>query len=328
MLDISSLYDFVENSVLRGRRSRRRRAVNINTVDEVPDSSWFTNPHRTRRWLIRLVPRSPHATGTDRDLDDRLGQDGRRVARLHRPRRTGQIYFIKFDPPSNPEMASGAEVISTKFFHAFGYHVPENYVATFRREELSDRRGRADRRRTDGGVRPDRGPREPVEAGGAQRRRHLSRPREQGARRRAGRPVPLLRDAPDDPNDIFPHEHRRELRALRVFAAWLNHDDSRSINTLDMLVATARQIDLRHNLIDFGSTLGSGTIQAQSAPGNEFIWRSRSTLITMLTLGFYVRPWIKVPYPDIPAVGRIESAYFRPRTGSLIPEPGVQRRAT
>ena len=44
--------------------------------------------------------------------------------------RTGQLYFIKFDPPSNPEMASGAEVISTKFFHAFGYHVPENYIAT------------------------------------------------------------------------------------------------------------------------------------------------------------------------------------------------------
>ena len=49
---------------------------------------------------------------------------------------TGQLYFIKFDPPSNPEMSSGAEVISTKFFYAFGYHVPENYIATIRRESL------------------------------------------------------------------------------------------------------------------------------------------------------------------------------------------------
>ena len=32
----------------------------------------------------------------------------------------------------------------------------------------------------------------------------------------------------------------------------------------------------------------------------------------MLTLGLYVRPWIKVPYPDMPAVGRIESTYYRP----------------
>ena len=48
----------------------------------------------------------------------------------------GDLYFIKFDPPANPEMASGAEVISTKFFYAFGYHVPENYIATVRRESI------------------------------------------------------------------------------------------------------------------------------------------------------------------------------------------------
>jgi hypothetical protein len=32
----------------------------------------------------------------------------------------------------------------------------------------------------------------------------------------------------------------------------------------------------------------------------------------MLTLGFYVRPWIKVKYSELPAVGRIEGAYFQP----------------
>ncbi|MBA3296348.1 MAG: hypothetical protein H0U19_05385, partial [Acidobacteria bacterium] len=43
-----------------------------------------------------------------------------------------------------------------------------------------------------------------------------------------------------------------------------------------------------------------------------FVWEARPTLITMLTLGLYVRPWIKVDYPNIPAVGRLESTYFRP----------------
>ena len=38
----------------------------------------------------------------------------------------------------------------------------------------------------------------------------------------------------DDPNDIFPHEDRRELRGLRIFDSWLNHNDSDSVNSLDM----------------------------------------------------------------------------------------------
>ncbi len=117
----------------------------------------------------------------------------------------------------------------------------------------------------------------------------------------------------DDPNDIHPHEHRRELRGLRVSAAWLNHDDSRAINTRDFLQDAGGRRLLRHYLIDFGSTLGSGSTQAQGIrAGNEYIWEARPTLVTMLTLGFYVRPWIKVSYPDLPAVGRFEANYFRP----------------
>ena len=118
---------------------------------------------------------------------------------------------------------------------------------------------------------------------------------------------------PDDPNDIYDHEHRRELRGLRVFAAWLNHDDSRSVNTLDTLVEHEGRRIVRHHLIDFASTLGSGSTAAQKPrAGNEYIWEARPTFITMLTFGLYVRPWIKVQYPDLPSIGRIEAAYFAP----------------
>ena len=48
----------------------------------------------------------------------------------------GIIWFIKFDPPSNPEMATGAEMVSTKLFWALGFHVPENHLATLRRDNL------------------------------------------------------------------------------------------------------------------------------------------------------------------------------------------------
>ena len=68
---------------------------------------------------------------------------------------------------------------------------------------------------------------------------------------------------PDDPNDIVPHEHRRELRGARVFGAWLNHDDSRGVNSLDMLESRDGRGYIKHYMFDFGSTLGSGTVFAQ-----------------------------------------------------------------
>ena len=45
---------------------------------------------------------------------------------------------------------------------------------------------------------------------------------------------------PDDPNDIVAHQHRRELRALRVFGAWTNLTDMKAGNTLDTLVPQKR----------------------------------------------------------------------------------------
>ena len=51
-----------------------------------------------------------------------------------------------------------------------------------------------------------------------------------------GKPIGRIRftgTRPDDPNDLVPHEDRRELRGYGVFAAWLNHVDAKAINTLD-----------------------------------------------------------------------------------------------
>ena len=77
---------------------------------------------------------------------------------------------------------------------------------------------------------------------------------------------------PDDPNDIYPHERRRELRGLRVFAAWLNHDDARSINSIDTYVEEDGRHYIRHYLQDFGSNLGSGSTSAQQPRGgNEYL---------------------------------------------------------
>ena len=119
---------------------------------------------------------------------------------------------------------------------------------------------------------------------------------------------------PDDPNDIVPHEHRRELRGARVFAAWLNHDDSRGINSLDMLEQADGKSYIRHYMFDFGSIMGSGTIFAQRhRPGNEYILEWKPGWLTLATLGLYVRPWMLIDYPDVPpSVGRFEGDAFDP----------------
>jgi hypothetical protein len=312
---LSQLYDFTENSFLGAGERADKAAENVNTIDQVPDSSWFTNRIGRETWTVEQIVKGPDTgAGPVGKWTIVSGKMEGRAAGFTIRDSTNQLYFIKFDPPTNPEMATAAEVISTKFFHAFGYHVPENYLAWVGRDNLEigenarfddkfGQRRTMDQRDLDALLEQA-----PKDASG--------RYRAVASKALEGKPVGPFRyygTRADDPNDIFPHEHRRELRGLRAFCAWLNHDDSRSVNTFDALVQSGGRTIVRHNLLDFGSTLGSGTVQAQSPrAGNEFLWESRPTFITMLTLGFYVRPWIKVPYPDIPSLGRIESDYFSP----------------
>jgi hypothetical protein len=117
----------------------------------------------------------------------------------------------------------------------------------------------------------------------------------------------------DDPNDIVPHEHRRDLRGLRVLCAWLNHDDSRAVNSLDMLVEEEGRKFIRHHLIDFGSTLGSAT-NGPNTPRNgyEYIFDAGTTAKQFFTLGLWVPKWAKKKYPGIPSAGSFESEVFDP----------------
>ena len=311
--EISDPFDFIENTFLKPADASNQRAVNVNTIDEVPDSSWFAN--RSRLTVDDYV-RGPNTSGGPAPGAWTVvsgKSDGITPGFTVRDS-ADTTWFIKFDPPSNPEMATGAEIIATKLFWAAGYHVPENYLAVLDPATLT-----VDARAT---MRDAVGTRQPLTRDGVDRllaqgaRRADGRYRVIASRQLTGRPVGPFKyygTRPDDPNDIFPHEHRRELRGLRAFSAWLNHDDSRSVNTLDTLVELDGRHVLRHHLIDFGSTLGSASVTAQKPrAGNEYIWEARPTLLTMLSFGFWVRPWIKVRYPDYPAVGNIEAAYFWP----------------
>ena len=119
----------------------------------------------------------------------------------------------------------------------------------------------------------------------------------------------------DDPNDVFPHERRRELRGLRVFAAWLNHDDARAINSIDTYVEENGRRYIRHYLQDFGSNLGSGSTSAQQPRGGyEYLIEPGKIGKGLIGFGLYRRDWMSIKWSDDPSIGNIEAEVFDPAT--------------
>jgi hypothetical protein len=110
--------------------------------------------------------------------------------------------------------------------------------------------------------------------------------------------------------------NRRELRGLRVFSAWVNHMDSRGINSLDTLVDVGSKKVVHHYLLDFGSTLGSAAVTVKSRrSGYAYLWDVADSVKTMATFGLFVPRWAFVAYPmQLPAVGRFEGDHFEPET--------------
>jgi hypothetical protein len=313
----SNGFDFAEHTFGKPGDRSNVRAVNVNTIDEVPDSSWFTNRIGRRDMSIDEIVRGPNQLET-------VNIDGWPIVqekssgitpgyRVTDP--TGHLHQVKFDPPEHPEMASSAEVIGAAFYHALGYNVvqgyaidvdPERIVISPKATTVDMSGNRRTMRREDVDRLLSRAARLP----NGKYRATLSRFAE-------GRPVGYFKyygTRPDDPNDIHRHEHRRELRANRVFSAWLNHDDSRGINSLDMLDGPDGRKHIVHYMFDFGSIMGSGSTVAQvPRAGNEYILEWAPALKTLATLGLYVRPWILVDYDeDAKAVGRFEGDFFDP----------------
>ena len=318
-VELDDYYDFLENAFGTPGDRSRLRALNVNTVDEVPDSSWFEN-----RIGRRDIPIAELVKGPDRPVrfgtawtivrgKNRGFHPGFRAVDRSDP--TGQVYQLEVDPPRNPEMATGAEVVGAAFYHAFGYHTVDVYLTEIDPAalEISPNATIKDANGRRPFVREDL---EEILKNAA--RLPNGRIRVTAERFLDGDDMGRFEyhgTRTDDPNDIYPHEHRRELRGSRVFAAWLNHDDSRAVNTMVMRHREGDRAHLKYYIVDFGSLLGSATRFADSAQsGREYTLQARPSLLTLLSFGFYVRPWLRNADPPGPAaVGRFSADDFDPR---------------
>ena len=226
----------------------------------------------------------------------------------------GDVWFVSFDAAGHPEAATGAIMVANKIFWALGYWQVENHLVTLAPANLtiseeakftppSGRERRMERRDLD-----DVFARAHRSADGTYRA--------VAARAVPGRPVGGFRyhgTRPDDPNDVVPHEHRRELRALKVFGAWTNLSDMKAGNTLDTVVTENGRSVVRHYLQDVGSTFGTGANGPHDYDeGWETLFDRGLTRKRLVRLGFVFEPWLTAPYVEHPAIGRFEGDRFDP----------------
>jgi hypothetical protein len=315
--DIDLIFDLSLNLFARpGDPAENVRAMSLNTIDEVPDSNWFTN-----RLIARVVSPEEAARGPLTGSGPAPGpwtvtQDKRSGAAPGFTMRdsAGVTWFVSFDARGYPEAATGAIVVANKIFWTLGYWQVENHLTSIRPENIMVAEtamvrppSRITRRMTTSDV------------GKVLARAHPSPDgsyRAVAARAIPGRPVDgfhYFGTRSDDPNDIVPHEHRRELRALKVFGAWTNLVDMKAGNTLDSVITENGRSVVRHYLQDVGSTFGTGAnAPREFDEGWEYLFEGGPAWRRLYTLGLALPRWQTVDYENHDAIGRFEGDAFDP----------------
>ncbi|MBY0506910.1 MAG: hypothetical protein K2X03_23535 [Bryobacteraceae bacterium] len=311
---LSDYYDAVSHSLATpGDIERRQAAQGVNTLGEPMQGAWWTKRHYYHPMsLDELVagPGNTHAPSMQGQWTVIGAKSEGITPGFVMIDSKKEMYYIKFDPLTNPEMATGADHVAIRLVHALGYHVPENYLVEFSPSLLAlgndvliaDRLGRQHKMNS-----RDLG----------EMLRMAPKTKEGKYRATASRAIPGKGIGPyryfgvrsDDPNDYVPHEHRRDLRGLAVVSAWIDHDDSRAINTYDSLIDGS----IRHYILDLGSSLGSGTQKANSPrSGGEYLFGWKQSAGQLFSLGFAVPSWARADYPKLPSIGLFESKTFDP----------------
>jgi hypothetical protein len=304
----------------------RREAVNVNTQDEVPNSTWFTNRNH-----LHAVPTAELRNGPDSlRLPARpwvithLKQGG--MGRGFRIRDAdGYKWLVKLEPQGYPQLCTGADMVARTLLHAAGYNVPHNEPVRFVRDDLvidpklsaasgEDRFTSADldsllagtARFPDGRYSAFASLFVPGHVVGAPNLNH----------RRRG-----------DGNDWYTPANRRELRGLFVIASWINFWDTKDSNFLDTFVATQDSLGhLVHYVLDPGSALGANALGPRIPTEGfentiDFGWIGRR----FITLGWVEEPWRRVRPDSLPSVGSFESAEFDPGAfATEVPHPAFR----
>ncbi|WP_437314533.1 hypothetical protein [Sorangium sp. So ce385] len=316
-------------------------AVNVNSVDEVPDSSWFTNRIGKRPLSVEELVSGPCG---DKTLDPEA-PDGSWVIDMGKPNGANPgfrikvegvgKFMLKADPAEQPERATGATAIAARLYHAAGYWAPCDSVVYLKPSILKLSPGLTVTDNS-GTSRPfDQAALDGVLAKAARRGDRVRMVASRWLPGRALGPFKYEGTREDDPNDVIPHEDRRDLRGGRLLAAWLNHFDSREQNSMDVWLSEdeddkdASPGHVRHYYIDLGDCFGSewDWEGISKRLGHAYYFDAEYVLLDFITLGVPERPWDRAtrdPQGDI--FGFFNARDFRPeRWRGGYPNPAFGR---
>ena len=281
------------------------RARDVNSQDQVPASSWYIprlgvdpiSPDELVNGPSEFGPPQPplmlHKIRSAEDNPRLFIMDSRNI-----------YYLLKMDPPGFYGLATGTSFIVNRLFWGFGYNVPEDHLYYFKREDLVPS--------------PESGySTEYID----EIMSRVATPHMGSFRAIASRiidglplgPAPAKGVRKNDPNDLFPHQERRILRALRVFGAFVNMYDIGADNLFDIYVGPPGQGYIKHYLVDFDNALGTYAIE------NDHIWAGFNHIFNMtdiirntLTFGLIVQDWEHIRPTQWNSVGAFEADFFKP----------------
>lgn len=281
-------------------------AKNVNAVDEVPNSSWFTNRIGVQEMSIEELQRG---SCPKRTLDPLNDADGSWVVDQGKPNGANPgfrvnikgvgKYLLKADPDGEGDKATGAATIAARLYHAAGYwsvcdtviYVPKRLLKLTPGLKFADNSGIEkdfDQAALDNVL------------GKAQKRGDLVRML--ASRWLPGRtvgPFKYEETRSDDPNDVIPHEDRRDLRGARLMAAWLAHFDSREQNSMTTWMSVDEENKdsspghTLHWYIDMGDSFGTHwEWDALNRRINKsYYFDPGDVAFDFVTLGIPQRPW-------------------------------------
>jgi hypothetical protein len=285
-------------------------AANANSLDEVADSAWFTN--RLGRHPITVDELGHGACAPAILLDPDAAADGSWLIDQGKPngaspgfrvRVPGKGKFMfKTDSRAQPERPSAASVIGAAVYNAAGFYTSCEQIIYLKPSLLKLKPGL--RSADNSGVE------KPFDDAALKAVLEQTTRRGELVRIQASAWLPGQLIGPfryagtrgDDPNDILPHQDRRDLRGGRLVAAWLDHFDAREQNSMDTWIADDPEHEasspgyVRHYYLDTSDTLGSewDWDSISRRLGHSYLLDFQDIAVDTITLGILPRPWHRV----------------------------------